>query len=154
MAQADDSQIGNMPYAVSLPLFAVRGCEPPGTCRHHRSQRALPSRCSRPRLQTERPCEGESEDRTVRVPCRMLRSEMSKFISKPSAPAASSPLSSPHAFDRTRTHKKQLILHEKTIHSSLQRERIKKIASECIWSFTWTDQAIFSSRRALLIREV
>lgn len=36
---AADSQIGNMPYAVSLPLFAVRGCEPPGTCRHHRSQR-------------------------------------------------------------------------------------------------------------------
>ena len=79
---------------------------------------------------------------------------MSKFISKPSAPAAASPLSSPHTFDRTRTHKKQFILHEKTIHTSLQRERIKKIASECIWSFTWTDQAFFSSRRALLIQSV
>ena len=36
---ADDSQIGNMPGladVVSLPLFAVRGCEPPGICRHHR----------------------------------------------------------------------------------------------------------------------
>ena len=50
-----------------------------------------------------------------------------------------------------KTHKKQFILHEKTIHTSLQRERIKKIASECIWSFTWTFQAIFSHRRALLI---
>ena len=79
---------------------------------------------------------------------------MPKFLSKPSAPAASSPLSSPHTFDRTRTHKKQFILHEKTIHTSLQRERIKKIASECIWSFTWTNQAFFSSRRALLIQRV
>ena len=53
-----------------------------------------------------------------------------------------------------KTHKKQFILHEKTIHTSLQRERIKKIASEFIWSFTWTNQAFFSSRRALLIQSV
>jgi hypothetical protein len=79
---------------------------------------------------------------------------MSKFISKPSAPAAAAPLSSPHTFDRTRTHKKQFILHEKTIHTSLHRGRIKKFTSECIWSFTRTNQAFFSSRRALLIQRV
>ena len=53
-----------------------------------------------------------------------------------------------------KTHKKQFILHEKTIHTSLQRERIKKFSSECIWSFTRTNQAFFSYRRALLITRV
>ena len=136
----------------------LQGLRPPSTaCMSFRTVKekcALPPRCSRPRLQTERPCEGGSEDRTVRVPSRRLRSDMSKFISKPSAPAAASPLSSPHAFDRTRTHKKQFILHKKIIHTSLQRGRIKKFTSECIGSFTRTNQAFFSSRRALLIREV
>ena len=70
-----------------------------------------------------------SEDRTVRVPSRRLRSEMSKFISKPSAPAASSPVIPPH-LRPDKTHKSNLS-YMKTIHTSLQRERIKKFSSEC-----------------------
>ena len=64
-------------------IRTVKGCD-----------RSLRSRCDDHGHDSRRVATimGGSEDRTVRVPSRRLQAKMSKFISKPSAPAASSPV--------------------------------------------------------------